>query len=83
MKLTIVNAGHRVATECAMDAKSSRCRPQIQIAGAILELSDNHGRPCCALWVSKQFCFGRGSCSCRRADQALTKDEWRPRFIER
>jgi len=38
MKLIIVNAGHRVAAECAMDTKSSRCRPGIQIAGAIVEL---------------------------------------------
>ena len=83
MKLIIVNAGHRVAAECAMDTKSSPCRPEIQIAGAIVKLRDSHGRPWFALWVSKQFCLGRGSCSCRRADQALTKDEWRPSFIER
>ena len=83
MTLIIVNKGHRVATECAMDTKSSRCRPGIQIDGAIAKLRDIHGRPCFALWVSKQFCLGRGSCSCRRADQALTKDEWRPSFIER
>ena len=83
MKLIIVNAGHRVAAECAMDTKSSRCRPGIQIAGAIVKLRDNHGRPCLALWASKQFCLGRGSCSCKRAGQALAKDEWRPSFIER
>ena len=83
MKLIIVNAGHRVAAERAMDTKSSRCRPEIQIAGAVVKLMDNHGRPCFALWVSKQFDLGRGSCSCRRADQALAKDEWRPSFIER
>ena len=61
----------------------ARARPKIQIAGAIVELRENQGRPCFALWASKQFWLGRGSCSCKRADQALTKDEWRPRFIER
>ena len=61
----------------------THARPKIQIAGAIVELRKNQGRPCFALWVSKQFWLGRGSCSCKRADQALTKDEWRPRFIER
>ena len=58
MKLIILNAGHRVAAECAMDTKSSRCRPEIQIAGAIVKLKDNHGRPCFAVWVSQTMLLG-------------------------